>query len=103
MISALDDRRWGVQGRVPHGVSSLYLAPGVSLLNEEEAVFGAMLEGWSMQQIGGRNLRESSVKGVLRVVRRFQAFAGEWPWRWDAAGFGQPRAFRWAAPRFPDS
>lgn len=79
----------GVGRGVPHGASSLYLASGVSFLNEEEAVFRAMVEGWSMQQLGGRNLRESSVDGVVRVVARFQEFIGEWPWQWTAAGFDE--------------
>jgi hypothetical protein len=79
----------GVGRGVPHGASSLYLASGVSFLNEEEAVSRAMVEGWSMQQLGGRNLRESSVDGVVRVVTRFQEFTGEWPWQWTAAGFDE--------------
>jgi len=74
---------------VPHGASELYLAPGVSFLPEEDAVFSAMLEGWSMQQQGGRNLRETSVKTVVAVIRRFQTFTGEWPWQWSASGFDE--------------
>lgn len=47
---------------MPYGDSSLYLASGVSFLNEEKAVFDAMLDGWAMQQIGGRNLRKASLQ-----------------------------------------
>lgn len=78
-----------VQKGVAHGMSSLYLASGVSFLNEEETVFRAMLEGWSMQQIGGRNLQKSSVDNMVRPVRQFQTFSGEWPWEWNAGGFDE--------------
>jgi integrase/recombinase XerD len=78
-----------VQRGVPYGVSSLHLPSGVSFLRQEETLFAAMLEGWSMQQTGGRNLRRSSVSSAVRVVQRFQAFVGEWPWQWDAAGFDE--------------
>lgn len=74
---------------VPHGVSSLYLAAGVSFLQKEDAVFAAMLEGWSMQQRGGRNLRQTSVNTVIGVVERFQRFTAEWPWQWTASGFDE--------------
>jgi site-specific recombinase XerD len=80
---------WVVQRGVPYGVSSLHLASGVSFLRVEETLFAAMLEGWSMQQTGGRNLRETTVKSVVRVVQRFQTFVDEWPWQWQAAGFDE--------------
>jgi site-specific recombinase XerD len=65
------------------------LASGVVFLDEEETVWGAMLEGWSMQQIGGRNLQKSSVDNVLGPVREFQRFTGEWPWQWSAGSFDE--------------
>lgn len=74
---------------VPLGSSSLHLAPGVSFLDEEGAVFQGMLDGWAMQQRGGRNLKEKSVGGALARVREFQRFTGEWPWRWTAGDFDQ--------------
>lgn len=74
-----------VQPGVPHGASSLYLAAGISFLNEEDAVFGAMLEGWTMQQRGGRNLRKHSVASAIGIVKRFHDFTSEWPWQWTAA------------------
>lgn len=74
---------------VPHGDSSLYLASGVSFLNEEEAVFDAMLDGWAMQQIGGRNLRKNTVDRVVGTVRQFQRFTGEWPWQWNAGALDE--------------
>lgn len=80
-------------GRVPHGSASLYLAGGVSFLNAPAAVFTAMLEGWRMQQIGGRHLRESSVKGAVGAVRRFEAYAAKRPWEWSAGDFDEWMAF----------
>lgn len=74
---------------VPHGTASLYLSAGVSFLREDEAVFEAMVEGWTAQQRGGRNLREKSTDRVVGVVRQFQRFLNEWPWQWDAAGFDE--------------
>lgn len=78
-----------MQKGVPHGASSLYLPSGVAFLRQEDTLFEAMLEGWSMQQIGGRNLRDASVGRSVRVVQRFQKFVGEWPWQWDAGGFDE--------------
>jgi len=74
-----------VADRIPPGFSSLHLAVGVSFLNEEEAVFQGMLDGWTSQQIGGRNLRKRSVDNNVRLVQRFHRFANEWPWQWSAA------------------
>lgn len=74
---------------VPLGSSSLHLASGVSFLDEEGTVFQAMLDGWEMQQRGGRNLKEKSVRSALARVRDFQRFAGEWPWQWTAGDFDE--------------
>lgn len=89
MISALWGWVWRVMGRVPYGSASLYLAGGVSFLNAQEAVFDAMLEGWRMQQIGGRRLKEDSVNRTQGVVRRFEAYAGKKPWEWSAGDFDE--------------
>lgn len=70
---------------VPHGASKLYLTPGLAFLDEEHSVFEAMIEGWSMQQIGGRGLRQQSVKSSLRSVEQFKKFTNTPPWRWSAA------------------
>ena len=75
--------------RVPHGSASLYLADGVSFLDEPEAVFAAMLEGWRMQQLGGRGLRTESVDRSLGILRRFQAYTNDPPWEWSAADFDE--------------
>ena len=40
-----------------------------------------MLEGWGRQQ-RSRRLSVPLVEGRERLVRRFQAFAGAWPWCW---------------------
>jgi site-specific recombinase XerD len=89
MIDAVGEGCLVVQRGIPHGASSLYLAAGVTFLNEEDSVFEAMREGWSMQQIGGRGLREASVRSALRVVGQFATFSGEWPWQWTAGGMDE--------------
>ena len=43
-----------------------------------------MLEGWQRQQ-AARRLSVPLVGGRVRLVRRFQAFTGAWPWQWTPA------------------
>src|SRR6266567_1283263 len=43
-----------------------------------------MLEGWRRQQ-AARRLSGPLVVGRVRLVRRFQAFTGVWPWQWTPA------------------
>ncbi|GAA3326646.1 hypothetical protein [Paeniglutamicibacter sulfureus] len=76
---------------VPPGSASLSLLPGVSFLNDAESVFTAMLEGWQMRQRGGRNLKESSVRGTVSQISQFQAYINDWPWNWNwtAADFDE--------------
>lgn len=57
------------------------LVGGVTPLRPEPALFEAMLAGWSRQQ-RSRRLSVPLVEGRERLVRRFQAFAGAWPWCW---------------------
>ena len=66
------------------GAAHLMLAPGVRHLDEETAVFGAMLEGWRRQQ-DSRYLREQTITPRLRIVRRFAEFTGQYPWQWGPA------------------
>ena len=75
--------------QVFHGSASLLLVPGLAYLDEEEAVFAAMLEGWSAQRLGGRNLKPAGVRSSLNVVRRFRDAAGAFPWQWSAALFDE--------------
>jgi Phage integrase, N-terminal SAM-like domain len=66
------------------GAAHLMLAPGVRHLDEETAVFQAMLEGWKRQQ-DSRYLRERTIGARLRTVRRFAEFTGQYPWQWGPA------------------
>jgi len=61
------------------------LPRGLILLHEEDAVFEAMLDGWAKQQLGGRGLRERTVRARQGVVRRFLKFTNEYPWSWTAS------------------
>jgi integrase/recombinase XerC len=66
------------------GSSALVLVEGVVPIRPEPALFDAMLEGWRRQQ-AARRLSASVMDGRERVVRRFQAFTGVWPWQWNPA------------------
>jgi len=72
-----------VGGRRTAGSAALALVEGVAPLRPEPALFDAMLAGWQRQQLS-RRLGPSFVDGRERLVRRFQAFAGAWPWQWRA-------------------
>lgn len=65
---------------VPRSLRLLSLE-NVSLLNPEEAVLEAMLEGWRVQQ-AARFLRPATIEGRLRRVVRFVEFTGLYPWQW---------------------
>ncbi len=74
----------GRSGRDPEGSASLVLASSVVLLHPEEAVFEAMLAGWTAQQ-AARLLAVGTIAARVATVRRFAAFTGEYPWRWQPA------------------
>lgn len=63
------------------GSAGLVLVSGVVHLDEEAAVFEAMLTGWGRQQ-RSRMLGEPTITDRLRLVRRFAAFAEAYPWTW---------------------
>ncbi|MFB7938010.1 tyrosine-type recombinase/integrase [Streptomyces sp. NPDC056049] len=71
------------------GSARLVLLNGVTLLHPEDAVFEAMLEGWTRQQRGGRRLRPKTISDRLRVVRQFNDFAQAYPWKWSAAAMDE--------------
>lgn len=59
----------------------MMLAPGIVHLNEQAAVFEAMLTGWERQQ-GSRLLSASTITPRTALLRRFTEFAGSFPWQW---------------------
>ncbi len=63
------------------GSAALVLVDGAVPLRPEPALFDAMLEGWRRQQ-AARRLSGPLVEGRVRLVRRFAAFTGAWPWQW---------------------
>lgn len=63
------------------GSAGLVLVAGVAHLDEEGAVFEAMLTGWGRQQ-QSRLLGEKTISDRVRLVRRFTEFAGSYPWAW---------------------
>lgn len=70
-------------GRSP-GSAALVLVGTGTPLHPAPALFEAMLEGWRRQH-AARRLSSSLTADRQRVVRRFQAFAGSWPWEWQSA------------------
>ncbi len=68
--------------RGPEGSASSVLSPSVVHLHPEEAAFEAMLSGWAAQQTA-RLLSVGTVESRVATVRRFAAFTGEYPWRWQ--------------------
>lgn len=65
------------------GSAGLVLLEGVVHLDEEQAVFEAMLEGWARQQ-KSRMLGDSTIDARGALLRRFRDFADTYPWEWTA-------------------
>lgn len=68
-------------GSVVPGSARLVLAPGVIHLDEQAAVFDAMLAGWERQQ-RSRLLADATIEPRMALLRRFMEFAGSFPWQW---------------------
>jgi integrase/recombinase XerC len=71
----------GGSWQAPGSAPALYVVGGSPLLRPEEQVFEAMLDGWRNQQLA-RGLSVAVIEERIRLVRRFQQFTNEWPWRW---------------------
>lgn len=67
-----------------HGSALSLASTNVVQLDPERAVFDAMLLGWENQQ-RARFLKDSTIVGRTRLVRRFAAFSGLYPWQWTPA------------------
>ncbi|MEV7233742.1 tyrosine-type recombinase/integrase [Streptomyces sp. NPDC051020] len=63
------------------GAAHLELVSGVIQLRPEDAMVDAMLRGWRAQQMS-RGLKEDTIAGRERLIRRFQEFTNEYPWSW---------------------
>jgi site-specific recombinase XerD len=63
------------------GAARLELVSGVAQLRPEDAMFDAMLRGWRAQQLA-RGLKDETISDRERLIRRFHAFANEYPWQW---------------------
>ena len=67
-----------MRGEVPGFAPALVRS--ATLLRPDVQTFDAMLEGWRAQQLA-RGLNADTIKARAAVVRRFQAFTNEFPWR----------------------
>jgi hypothetical protein len=74
------DARCVVQG-VPGFVPRVLRDAEVGLFRAEDRVFDAMLDGWKAQMLA-RGLTAQTIEGRCRVLRRFQEYAGTFPWTW---------------------
>ena len=63
------------------GAAHLVLQSNVRALDAHQALFDAMLRGWSVQQ-KSRRLAQGTIDDRLRVIRRFAEFTNEFPWQW---------------------
>jgi integrase/recombinase XerC len=63
------------------GSAGLVLLDGVLHLDEEAAVFEAMLTGWTRQQ-RSRLLGDATIEARIALLRRFADFAESYPWTW---------------------
>ena len=70
----------GQRSELP-GAAHLALVQGAALLHPEAAVFDGMLAGWRTQQ-QSRLLSPATVKDRERLIRRFQRFTNDYPWKW---------------------
>jgi len=66
------------------GPLALVVAEETAPVSPEPALFEEILAGWRRQQ-RARRLSGPLIGGRERVVRRFAAFTGCWPWQWTAA------------------
>ena len=66
------------------GSASLVLVDGATPLRPEPALFDAMVAGWCRQH-SARRLSPAITRQRVRVVQRFRAFSGSWPWEWTSA------------------
>jgi site-specific recombinase XerD len=66
------------------GSVATVLARNVRHLEPEAATFGAMLDGWGLQQ-RSRFLKASTIGTRRDMVGRFARFTNEYPWQWRSA------------------
>lgn len=56
-------------------------ASNVAIMNPEQTVFDAMIEGWQNQQ-QSRGLRAATIRARVAIVTRFREFSDKPPWKW---------------------
>lgn len=73
------DARCAVQG-VPGFVPRVLRDAEVGLFRAEDRVFDAVIDGWKPQMMA-RGLATQTIEGRCRVLRRFQEYAGTFPFQ----------------------
>src|SRR5664280_3262398 len=64
----------------------LHVLGGEDLQAPEHEMFEALLDGWRSQRLS-RNLSFTTIATSGRIVRRFQDYAGSFPWGWTSTEF----------------
>lgn len=80
------------------GASHHLLPQGVVHLDQEEAVFSAMLEGWATQQVS-RLLSRDTIEPRTALIRRFMVFNNTYPWEWQPSDLEQYTAHLRSGPK----
>lgn len=65
---------------VPGYVPKLLQDPSVRLFRAEERVLDSRIDGWQAQMLA-RGLAVSTIKDRLSLLKRFQTFTNDYPWR----------------------
>jgi hypothetical protein len=60
----------------------------VALLDPEEHVYNAMVEGWKRQQ-QSRALRSDTIAMRVKLIARLHLFTNAYPWQWTPGDFVQ--------------
>lgn len=69
--------------QIPGLVPEHFEADGVALINADERVFEAMVDGWRAQMLA-RGVTTDSIEQMTRIVQRFQRYTNDYPWSWSS-------------------
>jgi integrase/recombinase XerC len=78
--------------------ASALIPADVALLDPEEHVYKAMVEGWKRQQ-QSRALRNDTIAARLKLIDRLHFFTNAYPWQWTPQDFVDFSAHVWSDGR----
>jgi len=83
---------------VPGVVPKILHDPSLRLFRAEERVLEAMLDGWKAQMLA-RGLAVATINDRVSLLKRFQSFTNDYPWRWGPGDVDEFAAHRRSGPR----